>query len=193
MKPATMISIAFVAIGCAKLEAQDAPQDVQAIQQQQNEGTERFADELQSKNRQALAQQVLKLTERAAHLRLEHNFIEAAKLDLAIRQALFENDPRLIRINEFKRRVSNALLEGNILDAEMYDREANRILSELDANSGVHKVSDNARDLHATGFGMSPMDVDHRIGVLEHQIQSLASELRTLNNRLNLRSPQVSP
>ena len=124
-------SFAFFVFACASnyLNAQDAGHSVEPAQQPRI-GSETRGPETQ--NYKVLIQHVEHLTSRAAALRAEGSFADAAEVDNEIRRACFENDPRLIRANQLKRRASDSLLDGNNLDADMYNREADRILQELE-------------------------------------------------------------
>lgn len=71
------------------------------------------------------------LNVRAASLRSEGRFSEAEAVDAEIRDMLRERDPELQRANDLKRRASQAQLDGKHEDAELFLREANRLLENV--------------------------------------------------------------
>jgi len=71
------------------------------------------------------------LNVRAASLRSEGRFSEAEAVDAEIRDMLRERDPELQRANDLKRRASQTQLDGNHEDAELFRREANRLLGNV--------------------------------------------------------------
>ncbi|MGI9516544.1 MAG: hypothetical protein ACR2NP_05850, partial [Pirellulaceae bacterium] len=136
------MQIAAVALLCSSfcagyLFAQDkvpvSDQELAERQVAQAERAQRARDEA---DRAARQEHVLQLTNRAAALRGEFNFEAAAQVEAEIRQLCWDYDPRLIRINDLKQHASASRLEGRMLDADMYEREAERVLAALKVEYG---------------------------------------------------------
>jgi uncharacterized protein (TIGR03067 family) len=71
---------------------------------------------------------VNELVARAAALREEGRFDEAAEIDFQMRQILRGHDPDVKRINELKRRATEARLEGRHTEADDLDQQAAELL-----------------------------------------------------------------
>lgn len=138
-----------------------------------------------------LTQHVEQLTNRAAALRTEGSFADAAKVDNEIRRACLENDPRLIRANDLKRRASISLLKGEILDAEMYNREADRIIRKLaDESSEIELNRDSTKNRANTN--QSPSIEISEIERLERQLRELATEVQNLKLQIGIPVERLS-
>jgi hypothetical protein len=68
------------------------------------------------------------LNARSEALRIEARFDLAAEVDVQIRDLLRSRDPQLLRVNDLKRRALESRLEAKHEDAELFEREANRLL-----------------------------------------------------------------
>ena len=76
-----------------------------------------------------LKQEVEDLTAMAASFREDGQFDKAREFERRLQQLLLSRDPDLKRANDLKRRAAEARLEGKHRDAELYDREAERLLA----------------------------------------------------------------
>lgn len=78
-----------------------------------------------------LRQEVKQLNARAGTLREEGRFAEAGEVETEVRNLLRDLDPELQRANELKQRASQARFDGKHQDAELFEREANRLLENV--------------------------------------------------------------
>src|SRR5688572_9808452 len=78
--------------------------------------------------KQRFRHKVEQLNARLEYLRLEGRFDVAEQEDAKLRELLRTQDPQLLRVNDLKRRALRARLEGQHEDADLFEREANRLL-----------------------------------------------------------------
>jgi len=189
---ATVSCIVFF-VSASALPAQELTQSIDNLHRnpgkknQRAESDRERAGELEraraTEERARLREKVAQLAQRAAALRGEGDFDTADEIDATIRELCREFDPRLIRANDLKRRASDSRLDGNVLDADMYDREAQRILNELKSEYGATSKTDNDQG-SAMPRNAKTEDDTSELGRLREQVQQLASEVSRLTQQL---------
>ena len=126
----------------------------------------------------------------AAALRSEFNFEEAARIEAEIRTLCWNYDARVIRANDLKLRAAEARLEGKMLDADMFEREADRVLQDLK----LEYAGDKQTLLAATGDIQSPDNsrLLDEVVTLRAQVVKLTNEIYRLKGQLSDREQQLS-
>ena len=136
-----------------------------------------------AEERQRVQERVKQLAAHAQAFRSEFNFDEAAKVEAEIRSLCWSFDPRVIRANDLKNRAVEARLSGRILDADMYEREATKILQELKSEYAAAE-----EPIRSTKDSRLLKEVE----TLRAQVVELTNELYRLQGELKNREQQLS-
>ena len=118
------------------------------------------------------------LNDRSAYLRAEGRFEEAQRIDAEIRDMLRNHDPQLQRANELKRRALRARLEAQHEDADLFEREANRLLKAV--TKRYAPPASEGPPAEAENSGLGEGDLREEVTRLAQQVEALTKIVEKL-------------
>ncbi len=185
----TTVVLVLSSLCISTLSAQDK-QVAEKIAQQQRAQAEKLKQDRAERVNRDIRERVKQMATQAAALRSEFNFEEAAKVEAEIRNLCWNYDPRVIRANDLKRRAAEARISGKISDADMFEREADRVLQDLK----LEYAGDKQTLLAATGDIQSPDNsrLLDEVVTLRAQVVKLTNEIYRLKGQLSDREQQLS-
>jgi hypothetical protein len=131
--------------------------------------------------KQRFRQQLAQLNDRSRVLRTEGRLEEAEKIDAEIRDLMRNHDPQLRRGYELKRRALETRLDGQHADADLFEREANRLL-EVVATRYAPPLS-TGQSAEAQSAGPPDKELREEVARLAQQVEALTKIVERLSDQ----------
>jgi hypothetical protein len=128
--------------------------------------------------KQRFRHKVEQLNARLEYLRLEGRFDIAEQEDAKLRELLRTQDPQLLRLNDLKRRALRARLDAQHEDADLFEREANRLLRVVTKRYPPPPSEDPFGEAENSGEGEG--DLREEVARLARQVEALAKIVERL-------------